>query len=74
VKYTVLGVYINDEPVVAAVLIGEQLPVDDTGPYEGDGQRWGTGVEAENAFEAEGLAVAQMNAANGVEPDESQAQ
>lgn len=52
--YTVIGAWIDDEPYPAGVIEGEHTV---TG---GAGDVWATSVEADNAEEAERLAVYEM--------------
>lgn len=60
--YTVIGLYVDDEPVVAGVVAGEHACVDrDAGPY----QRWADPIEAPDAATAERTALA---ARSGDEP------
>lgn len=63
--YTVIGIYLHDEPLVAGVIRGEHNCIDSGGPMEGDGQRWATSVKARDWRQAEKLAVAEMNENNG---------
>ena len=53
--YTVIGLWLNDEPVVAGVIEGEHNCVD-----TGDGDRWATPVEADDPDKAEVAAVLEM--------------
>lgn len=56
--YTVVGLWIDDEPHVAGVYEGRYVTVDETC---GDGyQRWATSVEAGDPADAEALAVAEL--------------
>jgi hypothetical protein len=66
--YTVAGLYIDDDPVVSIVLLGEHNAVDATGGE--DYPRWATSVEAQDPDDAEDLAVTEMRASNNDEDDE----
>lgn len=57
-SYTVLGVWIDDQPVVAAVIAGEHDCVDATGVtlY----QRWATSVDAPDPDTAEEIAIVEL--------------
>jgi hypothetical protein len=63
-NYTVIGLWLRQQPVVAGVIEGEHNCVDSSGgdPYS-DG-RWATSVEAKDPDEAEELAVEEMEANN----------
>ena len=57
--YSVIGLYIDDEPVIAGVIEGEH-PCVDSDPG-GEFQRWATTVEAGTPEEAETEALAVMS-------------
>lgn len=63
-RYTVIGIYLHDSPLVAGVIRGEHPCCDSGGPVEGDGQRWATSVEARSWRQAEKLAITEINQAN----------
>ena len=60
--YTVIGKYIDDEPVVAGVILGEHQV---SGGEDDEFQPWATSVLADDPAHAESLAVAEMNTQNG---------
>lgn len=52
--YTVIGVYVDNQPVVAGVIEGDHKCVDrDPGPFE----RWADPIEANDPVEAEHTAL-----------------
>ncbi|XVV02784.1 hypothetical protein ACQPW3_36370 [Actinosynnema sp. CA-248983] len=55
--YSVVGIWVDDEPVVAAVLEGQQYTVD-AGASDPDFERWSITVEAEDPDAAEAYALA----------------
>jgi hypothetical protein len=60
-KYTVIGLWYDDEPVVAGVVEGEHNAVDSDPCHERFQGRWSTSVEADDPDDAESRAVAEMN-------------
>lgn len=56
--YTVNGLWLGDEPVVAGVLEGQQDFVDSDPCDERFQGRWAVAVEADSSDEAETLAIA----------------
>ena len=58
--YTVFGLWVGDEPLVAGVVEGEHNAVDTEGE-SGGFSRWATSVQAEDPDSAEALAVAEMS-------------
>jgi len=59
-KYTVIGLWVEDEPVVAGVIEGEH-PAVDSDPFDSRFRgRWMTSVDAEGPAEAEIAAVAEL--------------
>lgn len=65
--YMVVGIYLDDEPIVAAVMEGGAGPVDAGGD---DPQRWAQGVLAYSPEQAEAQALRSISRANGVDPVE----
>lgn len=61
-SFTVIGLWINDVPVVAGVAEGTNNVVDEE-PHGAPYQRWATTVEATNVEQAERVAVAEMKGA-----------
>jgi hypothetical protein len=58
--YTVIGLWIGDEPIVAGVIEGDHPMVDAAGIGD-EYQRWATHVYAEDAESAEAYAVEEMS-------------
>ncbi|WNV90287.1 hypothetical protein [Umezawaea sp. Da 62-37] len=57
--YLVIGLWIDDEPLVAGVIVGDHSMADVESESDGY-QRWATSVQAEDAESAESYAVAEM--------------
>ncbi|ONI83479.1 hypothetical protein ALI22I_33825 [Saccharothrix sp. ALI-22-I] len=66
--FTVIGLWIDDKPLVAGVVEGEHMMADSEWGSDGF-SRWATSVQAEDAECAESYAVAEMR---GQEDDEDE--
>lgn len=69
--FTVVGLWVDDEPLVAAVLEGEREIVDSE-DESGGFQRWGTSVEATDPDHAEVLACAELLGEDDEETDDKE--
>lgn len=69
--YTVIGHWLDDEPVVAGVIEGDH-PAVDNHVFGGadEPQRWATMVEADDSSNAERLATLEMNGEDEDDEDE----